>query len=178
MTTATAFNVTSEPSTEKFDELFREYYPLVFRTAFTVTGNSEDAKDVAQTIFLRLFRRGVPAGTKNPKGYFYRAAVNTALNVVRSRKRYMFTSDETELDSLVEIDRPAVEMPIEGRLVKAIAQLSPTAVEMLVLRYGHHYSDAEIGKLLDKSRGVVAVTLYRARARLKKLLRDQEEKDR
>ena len=109
MTTATAINVTSEPSTEKFDELFREYYPLVFRTAFSVTGNSEDAKDVAQTIFLRLFRRGLPDGTQNPKGYFYRAAVNTALNVVRSRKRHIFTADEAELDSLVEVDRPAVE---------------------------------------------------------------------
>jgi RNA polymerase sigma-70 factor (ECF subfamily) len=138
-----------------------------------VTGSSDDAKDVAQTIFLRLFRRGLPAGTKNPKGYFYRAAVNTALNVVRSRKRHVLTADEAELDSLVEIERPAVESPVEGRLVNAIAQLSPTAVEMLVLRYEHHYSDAEIGKLLGKSRGVEAVTLNRARARLKKLLRDQ-----
>lgn len=177
MTTAIVFNVTREASTEEFDELFREYYPFVFRTAFSVTGSPEDAKDVAQTIFLRLFRRGLPAGTKNPKGYFYRAAVNTALNVVRSRKRHIFTSDEAELDSLVEIDRPCVEKPMEARLVKAIAQLNPAAVEMLILRYEHHYSDAEIAKLLDKSRGVVAVTLYRARARLKKLLRDKEEKD-
>jgi DNA-directed RNA polymerase specialized sigma24 family protein len=44
-------------------------------------------------------------------------------------------------------------------------------VEMLILRYEHNYSDAEIGKLLGKSRGVIAVTLYRARARLKKLVR-------
>jgi DNA-directed RNA polymerase specialized sigma24 family protein len=35
----------------------------------------------------------------------------------------------------------------------------------------HNYSDAEIAKLLGKSRGVVAVTLYRSRARLKKLIR-------
>jgi DNA-directed RNA polymerase specialized sigma24 family protein len=42
---------------------------------------------------------------------------------------------------------------------------------MLILRYEHNYSDVEIGRLLGRSRGAVAVTLYRARARLKKLLR-------
>jgi DNA-directed RNA polymerase specialized sigma24 family protein len=35
----------------------------------------------------------------------------------------------------------------------------------------HNYSDVEIAKMLGKSRGVVAVTLYRARARLKKIIR-------
>jgi DNA-directed RNA polymerase specialized sigma24 family protein len=42
---------------------------------------------------------------------------------------------------------------------------------MLILRYEHNYSDAQIAKMLGKSRGTVAVTLYRTRARLKKLLR-------
>jgi DNA-directed RNA polymerase specialized sigma24 family protein len=41
---------------------------------------------------------------------------------------------------------------------------------MLILRYEHDYSDAENGKLLGTSRTVIAVTLHRARARLKKLL--------
>jgi DNA-directed RNA polymerase specialized sigma24 family protein len=49
--------------------------------------------------------------------------------------------------------------------------MSPRSIEMLILRYQHHYTEAQIGKLLGTSRGVVAVTLFRARARLKKLLR-------
>jgi RNA polymerase sigma factor (sigma-70 family) len=52
-----------------------------------------------------------------------------------------------------------------------MAKLSPSAVEILILRYEHNFSDAQIAKMLGKSRGTVAVTLYRARARLKKLLR-------
>jgi RNA polymerase sigma factor (sigma-70 family) len=171
MSIATAFNVTSGPLAQEFDELFREHYPLVYRTAFSVTGSPEDAEDVVQTIFLRLFRRGFPPGTKNPKGYLYRAAVNASLNVARSRRHQVLIADEDRMDALVELSRPSPESPIEGRLVDAIAQLNPVAVEMLILRYEHQYSDAEIAKLLRKSRGVVAVTLYRARARLKKLLR-------
>jgi DNA-directed RNA polymerase specialized sigma24 family protein len=42
---------------------------------------------------------------------------------------------------------------------------------VLILRYEHNYSDAEIARLLGKSRGAVALMLYRARARLKRLLR-------
>ena len=60
---------------------------------------------------------------------------------------------------------------LRARLVEAIAQLNPRAVEMIILRYEHDTSEAEIGRLLGTSRAVVAVTLFRARARLKKLLK-------
>jgi RNA polymerase sigma-70 factor (ECF subfamily) len=172
MSTVTVFNVTNEPLEQEFDELFREHYALIFNTAYSVTGSPEDAEDVAQTIFMRLYRRGIPPNFKeNPKGYLYRAAVNAALNTVRSRRRHIFTANETDLEAAAEARRPKPHSAIQERLVEAIAQLHPGAVEMLILRYEHNYSDAEIGKLLGKSRGVVAVTLFRARARLKKLLR-------
>jgi RNA polymerase sigma factor (sigma-70 family) len=59
-------------------------------------------------------------------------------------------------------------------LIAAIAQLRPKAAEILILRYAHNYSDAQIGKMLGKSRGYVAVTLYRARAYLKRLMGSAE----
>ena len=59
MSTATVLTVTDERVAQEFDELFRDYYRLVYRTAFSVTGSPQDAEDVAQTIFLRLFRRGL-----------------------------------------------------------------------------------------------------------------------
>jgi RNA polymerase sigma-70 factor (ECF subfamily) len=137
-----------------------------------ITGNLEDAEDVVQTLFLRLIRRGLPPGCKqSPKAYLYRATVNMALDSVRARQRQIVSSVAEQLDLPDEANEPSPESAIQGPLVEAIAQLNPRAVEMLILRYEHHYTDAEIGKLLGKSRGVVAVTLYRARARLKKLLR-------
>ena len=74
MSTVTVLTVTNERVAQDFDELFRGYYPLVYRTAFSVTGSPQDAEDVVQTIFLRLFKRGLPPGfSENPKGYMYRA---------------------------------------------------------------------------------------------------------
>ena len=55
--------------------------------------------------------------------------------------------------------------------VLAMASLKPRALEILLLHYKHDYSDAQIAELLGTSRGTIAVTLYRIRARLKTLLR-------
>jgi RNA polymerase sigma factor (sigma-70 family) len=57
-----------------------------------------------------------------------------------------------------------------------MAQLNPGTVEILILRYTHNCSDAEIARMLGKSRGTIAVTLYRARTKLKKLLRATQKR--
>jgi hypothetical protein len=62
----------------------------VYRTAYSVTGSSQDAEDIVQNLFLHLVHRGLPPGLQeNPKAYLYRSAVNLGLNVVKSRQRYI-----------------------------------------------------------------------------------------
>lgn len=176
MSTSTVFHVTNGVLTEEFEQIFREYSPLVYHTAYSVTGNPEDAEDVLQTIFLRLLRRGFPRKLKNnPRGYLYRAAVNVSLDTIRSRRRDQRIADHERLTraialSPVKVDAAAPEPDESRRLAEAVAQLHPRTVEILILRYEHDLSDAAIAKLLGRSRGVIAVTLYRARARLRKLL--------
>ena len=172
----TLLNMTNEALDQEFDRLFREHSHLVYRTAYSVTGSPQDAEDVLQAIFLGFLRRGFPPGlSENPKGYLYRAAINLSLNTVRSRQRHIATSEAGRLNAHAETNRAEAEVDLERRLVNALAQLNPRAVEMLILRYEHNHTEAEIGKLLGTSRGVVAVTLYRARTRLKKLLRASGE---
>jgi RNA polymerase sigma-70 factor (ECF subfamily) len=156
---------------QEFEDLFQEHYALVYRTAYGVTGRVEDAEDVVQTLFLRLLKREKPPELlKNPRGYLYRAAVNLSLTILRTRRRRAMT--ETSEDLAVSLPARASSRAEEThhRLYDAIAQLRPKAASILILRYLHEYSDAEIAKLLGTSRGVIAVTLYRSRARLKKLL--------
>ena len=66
MSTVTVFNVTTDSLVQEFEEIFREHYPLVHRTAYSVTGSLEDAEDAVQTLFLRLIRRGLPPGFNEP----------------------------------------------------------------------------------------------------------------
>lgn len=171
MSRVVAFTVTDEPLSEELATLFREHSRLVYRTAYYVTRSTEDAEDVAQGVFLHLVRRGVPPGLRdNPKAYLYRAAVNLSLTAVKSRERRAL-AEQVQTEWSGTSGCAASSTDLQERLAIAIPKLNPKAIEMLVLRYEHGLAEAEIGRLLGTSRAVVAVTLFRARARLKKLLR-------
>jgi RNA polymerase sigma-70 factor (ECF subfamily) len=169
MSTAMA-QISQQSSRRELEELFRQHYQLVYRTAYSVTGSHQDAEDVLQTIFLRLLKRQAQTDFKaRPERYLYRSAVNESLTIVRKRQRQRLTDDVESLD-VAQQEKPNDNEVLEQNLIDAMATLHPRSVEMLILRYEHNYTDAEIGKLLGKSRGTVAVTLFRARTRLRKLL--------
>jgi RNA polymerase sigma-70 factor (ECF subfamily) len=156
---------------QEFEDLFQEHYVLVYRTAYGVTGRVEDAEDVVQTIFLRLLKREKPRELfQNPRGYLYRAAVNLSLTILRTRRRRALTETSEELAVSLPARASSRGEELHRKLYDAIALLKPKAASILILRYLHDYSDADIAKLLGTSRGVIAVTLFRSRARLRKLL--------
>jgi len=160
---------------QTLEELFREHAQMIHRTAYVITGHRQDAEDVLQSIFVKLLQHGLaPEVRQQPARYLYRAAVNLSLNVLRARKRRRL------VDGIDTLELPApgeTREHLRGRderqerLTEAMAGLKPRALEILLLRYAHDYSDAEIAALLGTSRGTIAVTLYRIRRRLKTLLR-------
>src|SRR5437764_3859272 len=98
--TATVHRTNPRALPEEFAKLFHEHYSLVYRAAYRVTGNAEDAEDVVQTLFLKLLRRQRPLDLdSNPKGYLHRAAVNAALDLLRSRKRAEAAAGESVLEN-------------------------------------------------------------------------------
>ena len=175
MATLTLATVTRDQPNTDLDGIFRQHYQLIYRTAFGLTGRSEDAEDVLQTIFLRLLGREFPPDLiTNPRAYFYRAAVNVSLNVIRSRKGQVQIVDADALAAVDESESEGAD-ETQKRLLNAISQLNTGAVEIVMLRYVHDYSDAQIAKMLGTTRGTVAVSLYRSRARIKKLMRGSGE---
>ena len=171
-----AFKRANEPAADELEEIFHEHYRLVYRAAYSVTGSEQEAEDVLQTLFLQLLRSGVPSGfRKNPKAYLYRAAINQALNAVRSRRRHAQIFDLAGLEAAVDVPGdPPHDAELRKRLLEALATLNRRAVEMVLLRYLHKCSEAEIASVFGTSRGVVAVTLWRARTRLRKLLSNSD----
>ena len=160
-----------EPLMREFEEIFRQHSDLVFATACRILARGEDAEDVVQTVFLRLFRRGISAEFReNPKAYLYRAAINESLNIIRTRRRHP-TADLEEAGIHATPAHASADEAIHRKLYEAIAELHPESAEVIILRYMYDYSDAEIAKLLGKSRVTIAVRLHRARAQLRKLLR-------
>jgi RNA polymerase sigma-70 factor (ECF subfamily) len=172
MAIAAVSSVTEKPGLQDIEDLFREHHELVYRTAYSILNNAADAEDVVQSLFLRLVRRELlPTVRTNIKGYLYRGAVNQSLDILRTRRRYELVGDVEDLAVPSGSDESRFTERLHLHLEAAMAELSPDAVHILVLRYTHTYSDKQIAALLGISRAAIAVRLLRSRARLKKLMR-------
>ena len=167
---------------------FEQHGRQVFRTAYRITGNVEDAEDVLQTVFLNALRRGreqtTPGGRfgRAPGSYLARSAVNGALDVLR-RRRVGLESDTDAVAEVPDTEAPGVTQSVwqeqlRGQLRAALSTLAPNWAEIVALRYFEGLSNIEIAELLGTSASVVGVTLHRARARLREVLAGTPHGDR
>lgn len=160
----------------QLEELFRAHQVCVLKAAYRVTGSMADAEDVSQSVFLRLARGAFdPGRISNMESYLRRSAVNAALDLIRSRGDREIvpieTADEQQSNSGVSSERAVSSLEIKNWLRRQLATLNPRAAEMFALRYLEGMNNPEIARAMNTSQAVVAVTLHRTRARLKKGLR-------
>ncbi len=160
----------------QLEELFRAHQVCVLKAAYRVTGSMADAEDVSQSVFLRLARGAFdPGRISNMESYLRRSAVNAALDLIRSRGDREIvpveTADEQQSNSGVSPERAVSSLEIKNWLRRQLATLNPRAAEMFALRYLEGLDNPEIALTMNTSQAVVAVTLHRTRARLKKGLR-------
>lgn len=170
----------ANPPTTDLEQIFRENHAMVFRAAYRITGNANDAEDVLQTVFLRMLKRdpgAEPVG--NMASFLRRSAVNAALDLVRARQNVR----SVPLDELEPVlaepahrgpDRAQSSSEIREWLRGALARLNPRIAEMFMLRFFEGKENPEIAQLLGTTPGTVAVTLSRTRDRLQKEFRAYE----
>jgi RNA polymerase sigma factor (sigma-70 family) len=166
---------------DRLEQLFAEHYRRVLMAGYRITGNMADAEDVAQVVFLRL-GAGAQPDMANAASYFYRAAINGALDLLRRNKTVAAEPLESasgvvsrEADASPEV--AIVNQELGRHLRRAIAELAPRAAEMFALRYLEELGNGEIAKVMQTSQAVVAVTLYQSRLKLKRrLIELQREK--
>jgi RNA polymerase sigma-70 factor, ECF subfamily len=164
-------------SSAELERIFRENHSLVFRAALRITGNADDAEDVLQTVFLRMLRRNTSAEpVGNMASFLHRAAVNAALDLMRSRQNIR----NIPLDELEPVlaepahrgpDRAQSSGEIREWLRGALARLNPRIAEMFALRFFEGKENPEIARLMNTTPGTVAVTISRTRDRLEKEFR-------
>jgi RNA polymerase sigma-70 factor, ECF subfamily len=152
------------------EQIFLEHKDLVFRAAYRVTGNSSDAEDVLQTVFLRLVRLEQFPEITNLPGYLHRSAVNASLDLLRGRKdsQTLSLDEDPNRAEAVSTDHGPHSAELRDWLRHALARLNPRWAEMFVLRFIEDYSNREVAAIMKTSPAVVAVVLHRTRALLKK----------
>lgn len=160
-----------------FRRLIAPYEGAVYRVAFAVLGNREEAEEAAQDVFFRVheglgaLRRDLSFGA-----WVHRVALNTSISAYRRgrrRRRAELSTDPTELTGVPSRnpsnpERDAAEEEA-GRKVRAMIRRLPRKLcEAVILRYLQDKSVAEIAEILGIPRGTVKSRLHLARQRLLK----------
>jgi RNA polymerase sigma-70 factor (ECF subfamily) len=152
-----------------FEQLYRQYSDLVYRTARRITGEAADAEDVLQTVFLRVLSRGDAAvEPTSAEAYLRRAATNASIDVLRRR----YSHAETPLDDLIRQPSEEGAPLLKERLRRAIAGLSPEDAELFLLRSVEGWSTLELAKQFQIERGTVGSRLFRIRQALQKAIEE------
>lgn len=171
--------------TGAFEMLVRRYQGWVFTLAVRMLGDRAEAEDMAQEIFLKVYR-----GLKKFKGasrfstWLYAIASHHCLNQIEARRRRPLLhgrpgrqADHSEIDTPTVVDRLADQAPRADALLERTdlarivqAELANLAVEhrvILILRDIQGLSYEEIAQTLQLEPGTVRSRLHRARMEMK-----------
>lgn len=156
-------------------ELVVRYQKPIYNAAFWILRNPDDARDVTQTVFLKVAER-LEEFDSNHRffSWIYRIAVNEALNQLRDQSR------DEPLDEDFEATAPASSEPewiagaaeVSQRIRAALMQMSTNDRLVLTLRHFGELSYDEIAHTLDIDVKTVKSRLFDARQRLRDLLQD------
>ncbi|NMB95342.1 MAG: sigma-70 family RNA polymerase sigma factor [Clostridiaceae bacterium] len=171
-----------------FEKLIETYQKKVFNIAFGMLNNYDDANDVAQEVFIRIYK-----SIKNFKGessfstWLYRITTNACLDELRKRKNKNVVSidedilfEEGEVTRQIVDDSPTPDIIAEQKELReivndAIAQLSEEHRTVIMLRELQGFSYEEISNIINCPQGTVKSRINRARSALKNILKSKRE---
>jgi RNA polymerase sigma-70 factor (ECF subfamily) len=165
-----------------FKSLVENYQDLVYNTALGVVQNSEDAEDVAQEVFIQVFRSiDQFKGDARLSTWIYRITTTKALDHIRSRKRKkrfafitsLFGPNDELIHEPVDFHHPGVTLDRKEQaalLFRMIDQLPDNQKLAFTLHKTEELSYQEIADVMELSVSAVESLLFRARQNLRKLL--------
>jgi RNA polymerase sigma-70 factor, ECF subfamily len=163
-----------------FEQLYQRHNRRVYSLCLRMTGNVSEAEDLAQEVFIQLFRKiGSFRGESAFTTWLHRLTVNQVLMHFRKRgvRMEQTTEDgETPIQIVKGTENPN-SMPVVDRIAldKAIAQLPPGYRTVFTLHDIEGHEHEEIAKMLGCSVGTSKSQLHKARMKLRGLLRQQKE---
>jgi RNA polymerase sigma-70 factor (ECF subfamily) len=159
-----------------FEEAHGRYRSPLEAVAYRIVGNHSDAEDVVQNVFLAL-PRAAYRGSASLWSYLYRAAVNTSVNLLRTRKRSNGLQQEVMAQTLVlgapkttDPDSQVLEAEVLAAVAKALLRVKPQHRRVLVLRINHGLSNTEIAEREGIPLATVGTWLRRGREELREML--------
>ena len=166
---------------DAFRVLVERHGRSLFRLAFRMTGNEQDAEDVVQESFLRAYRQLAKFDERASFGtWLYRIAANCSLDLVRSKKRRsenVAPADPEMEDPVVSLpstdptpERIALSSEVRERVAQAMDDLSATERTAFVLRHFEGMCIEDVSRVLECQPGAAKHSVFRAVQKLRRAL--------
>jgi RNA polymerase sigma-70 factor (ECF subfamily) len=160
---------------DEFQATFLEHYGAIYRHLFRLLGSQEEAEDLAQEAFLRLYRQRFPPGREhNLRAWLYRVATHLACNALRSQRRRerreRAEAGRAEPSGGVDPAEAVLREEERDAVRRVLGCLRPREAQVLLLRYAG-LSYREVAEVLGVAPGSVGTLLARAEAAFERAYR-------
>lgn len=172
---------------QAFKLLVETYQDMVFNTAIGIVQNAEDAEDVAQEVFIKVFHSIHSfKGESKLSTWMYRITLSSALDHVRSRKskkrfaflQRLFGNGNEPLHEVPDFYHPGVALDQKenaAKLFKAIDKLPESQKIAFTLHKLENLSYQEISEVMKTSVSAVESLMHRAKQNLRKMLEKESD---
>lgn len=154
---------------ERLEQIFRDYYQLIYRVAFSQVKNHADAEDITQEVFLKIIRHDMRyQSMEHERAWIVRVTINLCRDLLKSK----WHKTSVSMEEVSEAQRGSCEnfTEIQDDMMWAVLQLPEKYRNCLYLFYYEDYSIKEIAQSLEMSENTVKTNLKRGRQALKEFL--------
>lgn len=172
-----------------FNQLYSEYKELVFNLALHYCQNREDAEEIAQEVFLKVYQKKDSFnGESSIKTWIYRITINQSLDFLKAQKR----KKRNFFVNAIHYDNPDMNLPISHfdhpgvqlenkeaiqSIFNAINQLPNKQKTVIILLKIENRSQKEVAKIMDSTEKAIESLYQRAKKNLKLSLDNTKENE-
>jgi RNA polymerase sigma-70 factor (ECF subfamily) len=156
---------------QDYNNCVDEYSNGVYRFIVKNIRSTQDAEDIVQSAFEKLWVNRERVTPLKAKSYLYTIAYHQMIDVIRKENKKPTTNEFIDVDQVTH----QTSSELKQNLLSAINQLNPTQKSLVLLKDYEGYSYKEIGEITNLSESQVKVYLHRARLFLKTKLLELEK---
>lgn len=166
---------------DEFLELVRKHQDRIYRHAFYLLKNSEDAKDMTQETFIKAWQHRAKLKQETVHSWLLKCVQNLCFNQLKRQKFQVHLSEEDgeTLEMLLYThsnqanptpEEATIKQELKALVHQAIGELPPAMRSVIIMRELEEMSYKDIAQVLKQSENTVKSTVFRARKKLRQIL--------
>jgi len=159
-------------------ELYETFYPKMLKLCLLYSNNNNDAKDLVQEGFIKVFKKIKKYRYNSPfNSWINRVFINFIIDEIRKKKKYKIVSVDN-MDSFIDggVEEREILNLKAKEIILLVQKLPPMQKLIFNLYIFDNYSYKEISKKLKMKQNTIRINLHRAKLKMKKLYHEKNNK--